>query len=134
MTKLPIAPTEVPPIWKGRRGWINTGVCCVLALACAVGLLLLVERSVVVPACSAYASKHEMTYKDFKLTGLRTTSNVVCVLAKANGKMQDIHLRELVSYVTDFLVGIAMSLEFTVPLLAIFFAIMRLVWYRRTGL
>ena len=133
MTKLPANPPVVPPIWKGRRGLINTAVCCVLALAAAVGLLLLAERSVIVPTCSAYANTHAMTYADFRLVGLKQANNVVCMLTKANGKTQDIRLNELVPFVTDMLVGFAMSLQFTVPLFAILLATLRLGWYRHTG-
>jgi hypothetical protein len=133
MTQLPSSPPAELPIWKGRRGVINTIMCCVLSLPCAFGLWFLAERSVIVPACTAYASAHGMTYTDFKLTGVKEASTVVCVLTQANGRNQDIHLSELVPFLTDLWVGFAMSLQITVPAFAILLALVRVGWYKRTA-
>jgi hypothetical protein len=131
MAQLPSFPPAELPIWKGRRGFINTVACCVLSLPCAFGLWFLAERSVIVPACTAYASTHEMTYTDFKLVGVRHASTVVCMLTQANGRIEDIHLSDLVPYLTDFWVGFAMSLDITVPGFAIVLSLLRVGWYRR---
>ena len=109
---------------------INTVMCCVLALPCAFGIWFLTERSTIVPACTAYASAHGMTYTDFKLTGVKQASTVVCMLTQANGGNQDVHLDEIVPFLTDLWVGFAMSLEITVPAFAILLALVRVGWYR----
>ena len=103
MTPRPGGPPAIPsgppaelPIWKGRRGVLNTAACCVLSLPCAFALFSLAARSTVVPVCTAYAGAHEMAYADFKLVGVKHASTVVCLLIQANGKHQDIYLRELV--------------------------------------
>jgi len=122
-------PTELP-LWKGRRGVINTVVCCVIALPCAFGVWLLAERSTIVPSCSAYASGHAMKYSDFKLVGVKHASTVVCLLEHANGEETDVHLSELVSYLTNLWVELAMTLEITVPGFAILLALLRVGLYR----
>ena len=131
MTQLPSGPPPELPIWKGRRGVINTVMCCVLALPCAFGLSFLAERGTIVPACTAYASRHGMTYTDFKLVGVKHASTVVCLLNQGDGKNQDVYLNGLVSYLTDLWVGFAMSLEITVPGFAVLLALIRVGLYRR---
>lgn len=126
-------PPVVPPIWHGRRGVINTALCGVLAVVTGIGLLLLAQRSVIVPACAAYADTHSVTYADFKIVGLKRANNVVCLLTTADGKTRDVRLSELVPTVTDMLASFAVSLEFTIPLFALLFAVLRVVWYKRMG-
>ena len=133
MTQRRSGPREELPIWKGRRGLINTVMCCVLSLPCAFGVWLLAERSVIVPACTAYASAHGLTYTDFKLTGVKDRTTVVCLLTQADGTEQDIHLSELVSFLTDSLVDFAMSLQITVPAFAVLLGLVRVGWYKRTA-
>lgn len=131
MTKYPIEPQEEPPIWKGRRGLANTGLVVLTAIILGIGLWLLADRSTIRPACTAYAEAHGMTYKDFKLVGLKRDSTVVCLLARDNGTTKDVYLRELVPVYTDYLVSFAMSFEFTMPVFAILLATIRVWWYRR---
>ncbi|MFN7985495.1 MAG: hypothetical protein U0Q11_26950 [Vicinamibacterales bacterium] len=119
-------------LWSGRRGVVNTVVCCALAVLCAFGVWSLAERLVIVPACSRYAQAHEMTYADFRLVGVRHASTVVCLLRTSNGGTHEVYLKELVSFVTDALVGFAMSLEITVPVCAIGLAAARVGIYRLT--
>jgi hypothetical protein len=125
MTQLPTGSPAELPIWQGRRGVINTVMCCVLALPCAFGMWFLAERSTIVPACTAYAASRGMSYTDFKLVGVKQASTVVCILTQTDGRKQDVHLSELVPYLTDLWVGFAMSLEFTVPGFAILLALAR---------
>ena len=132
MTQLASDPLPELPIWKGRRGLVNTVLCCVLSLPCAFGLWSLAERSTIVPACTAYARAHAMTYTDFRLVGVKQASTVVCMFTEANGKSQDVHLNELVPYVADVLVTFAMSLEITVPGFAVLLALARVGWYKLT--
>jgi hypothetical protein len=130
MTSLPSdAPPELP-LWKGRRGVINTVACCVLSLPCAFALWLVAERGTIVPACTAYASSHGMTYTDFKLVGVKHASTVVCLLSQGDGKIQDVYLSETVSYLADLWAGFAMTLEITVPGFAILLALLRVGLYR----
>jgi hypothetical protein len=72
-----------------------------------------------------------MTYTDFKLVGVKHASTVVCLLNQGDGRNQDVYLNELVSFLTDLWVGLAMSLEITVPGFAIFLALIRVGLYRR---
>jgi len=112
---------------------VNTAVCCVLSLPCAFGVWSLAERSTIVPACTAYAGAHGMTYADFKLVGVKQTDNeVVCLLTQADGKSQDVHLSTLVPYLTNVLIEFAMTLPITVPGFAVLLALARVGLYKRT--
>lgn len=133
MTPPPNGPPAELPIWKGRRGLINAILCCALAVPCAFGIWLLAERTVIVPTCTAYANAHGMTYADFKLVGVKQASGVVCLLDRANGARRDVYLKTLVPFLTDTLVGFAMSLHITVPAFAILLAIARVGWYRHAA-
>lgn len=131
MTPLPNGPPEELPIWKGRRGWINAAGCCLLALPCAFGLWSLAERSVIVPACTAYANAHAMTYADFKLNGVKQSqSTVVCVLTQADGRTEDTYLHDLVPFVTTLWVEFAMDLTITVPGFAVLLGLLRVGLYK----
>jgi uncharacterized membrane protein len=121
-------------MWQGRRGLIASAVCLVLGLISGVALLLLVERTTIAPPCRAHAAAHDMTYTDFTVVGVRTHTTIVCQLKSANGAAHDIHLSELVSTFTDLWAGILVTLEFTVPALAILFALARVALYRLGGL
>jgi hypothetical protein len=112
---------------------INAVMCCVLALPCAAAVWTLAERTTIVPACTAYASGHGMTYADFKLVGVKHASTVVCLLLQGNGKDQEKYLNELVPYLTDLWVGVAMSLDLTVPAFAILLGLIRVGLYRRAA-
>lgn len=132
----PLSAPVVLPIWKGRRGLLNSILCGVLGLLCAVSLLLITERTIVAPACTAYASAHDMTYSDFKLVGLKQYDTVVCLLLRDDGKAQDVYLKTLVSYLTNLLVGFALNLEVTVPGFIILLALARSAPYllaKRSG-
>ena len=131
MTQLPVDPPEELPIWKGRRGLVNTALCCALGLACGMGLAMSAERSTIVPACSAYAKTNGMTYTKYELGGVRRATSVDCLLKRADGRGAHVHLNELVSWLTVQWVSLAMSLEFTVPVFIILFAIGRVFLYRR---
>ena len=132
MTPLPNHPAETLSIWKGRRGVINTALCCAVAVLCAWGVWSATERSVIVPTCSAYATSHGLAYADFKLVGIRHASTVVCLLTQPNGQTQDVYLKELVSTFTDLWVGLAMTLELTVPSFAILLGLARSWRYLRS--
>jgi hypothetical protein len=132
MKQLPSGPPAALPLWQGRSGVINTVRCCVLAVPCALGPWFLAQRSIIVPACTAYAVAQGMTYTDFKLVGVKHASTVVCLLDRTDGRRQDVHLGEIVPYLTDLWVGFAMSLEFTVPGFAILIALVRVGLYRRS--
>jgi len=71
-----------------------------------------------------------MTYADYKLVGVKQASTVVCVLEGANGQRQDVYLNDLVSYLTNVWVELAMTLEITVPGFAILLALVRVGLYR----
>jgi hypothetical protein len=68
------------------------------------------------------------------LVGVKHASTVVCVLAQGNGKVLDVHLDELIPYVTNVLVEFAMTLEITVPAFAVLVAMARVFLFRRTHL
>ena len=71
-----------------------------------------------------------MTYSDFKLVGVKHASTVVCLLEQGNGERRDVHLDELVPYVTNLWVEFAMSLEITVPGFAVLLGLARVGLYR----
>jgi hypothetical protein len=131
MPKYPIEPQEEPPIWKGRRGIVNTGLVLFFAIALGMGLFLLADRTTIQPACAGYAEAHGMTYKDFTLVGLKRASTVVCRMTRDNGSTKSVYLGELVPAYKDYLVSFAMSVEFTMPGFAVLLAMTRLWWYRR---
>ena len=110
---------------------INTVVCGALGLLCGIALLKTAEHNTIIPVCSAYAKSQGMTYADYTLSGLRRATNVECELVRANGGKAHVHLNELVSWLTSQWVSLAMSLEFTVPVFIILFAIGRVFLYRR---
>jgi len=118
------------PLWKGRRGLVNTVACCALALPCAWGLWLLAERSVIIPACTRYARSQGLAYADFRMVGVKHASTVVCVLVQDGGKTSDVYLDTIVPFITNLLTEFAMSPEFTVPAFAIALAILRVALYR----
>ena len=113
------------PIWRGRRGIVNTAVCCLLGLLTGFALWTFAERTTVVPACTAYARQHGLVYVDFKAEERRNDSGVDCVVRRDDGSTTDVSLRDVVPYVTDQWVGLAMGLQLTVPLFAILFALAR---------
>jgi hypothetical protein len=71
-----------------------------------------------------------MTYTDFKLVGVKERSMVVCLLTEASGRSEDIHLKDLVPFVTDTLVSLAMNLGITVPGFAILLGLARVALYK----
>jgi hypothetical protein len=73
-----------------------------------------------------------MTYRDFRLVGVREKSTVVCVLTQSSGRSEDVYLQELVPFFTDVLVGFAMNLGITVPGFAILLGLARVGLYRWT--
>jgi hypothetical protein len=112
-------------LWQGRRGVLNTVICCALGALCSLGLWLFAERTTIVPACTQYAAANGWRYADFKLVGVKDASTVVCLLTREAGKTEDVHLDQLVPYFTNLLVEFAMTLEITVPGFAVLMAILR---------
>jgi hypothetical protein len=119
----PRAATPPLAIWKGRRGVVNTAGCFVLGLLCAFALWTFTERTTVVPACTAYAAANGMTYATFRADTHKYDSGIVCVLTRADGTPTNVSLRDIVPYLTDQWVGLAMELQLTVPLFTILFAL-----------
>lgn len=121
---LPPEPVELP-IWRGRRGLINTVICGALGLACGVGLAELAERRVVVPECTAYGERHGMRYTDYRVYTSGLHGSGVCSFKTGRGGVEDVSLEEATSWFTDFYLGIAFKLELTVPLFIVLFAVLR---------
>ncbi len=132
MPQQPNEPAAELPIWKGRRGVVNTVMCLLLGVLAAFAAWSLAERLVIVPACTDYAGAHGLTYADFKLVGVEHASTVVCLLTRPDGLTRDVYLNELVSSIANLGVELAMSLEFTVPGFAVLFALAR-VWLHVRG-
>jgi hypothetical protein len=126
-------PPAVLSIWKGRRGVVNTALCCALAVPSAWGVWSAAERSAIVPTCTAHAAAQGLSYADFKLVGVRHASTVVCLFTQANGRTRDVYLRDLVSTFTDLWVGLAMTLELTVPAFVILWGLARSWVHLRWG-
>jgi hypothetical protein len=121
---LPATPVELP-IWKGRRGMGNTLACGVLGLLRALGLWLFAARAAAEPAGIAYGQSHDMTYVDCKVYSHSRHESAACVFRTRSGAVQDISLRDAVSYFTDLWVGFAFAIEITVPAFIILFAVAR---------
>lgn len=115
----------VLPIWKGRRGVMNTLICGILGVLCAFVLWQFAVRTAVNPACSAYGESHGMTYVDYKVYSSQRRASSACIFKTHRGGMQDVSLHEAASYFTDLWVGLAFSLEITVPAFILLFAIAR---------
>jgi hypothetical protein len=130
-------PSVVLPLWRGRRGWINTLACGVLGLLGAAALWLLAERAAVEPACAAYGQSHGWVYVDYKVYSAQRHGSAACVFRAGAAGTRDISLREAASYFTDLWVGMAFSLELTVPAFILLFAVARTGLYfavlRRRG-
>lgn len=112
-------------MWRGRRGALNAIACGVLGLGAALALWVVAVRVAVVPGCTAYAAQHEMTYVDYKVYGKKRHSSGACILASANGATHDVAITEATSYLVDLGVGLAFSLEISVPAFILLFAIAR---------
>lgn len=115
----------VLPIWSGRLGVLNSFVCGVLGLLCALAMVWFVDRGVVVPACKSYGSSHAMTYVDYKIYSSRRHESAACIFKASGVEAHDISFREATSYQTDLWVGIVFSLELTVPAFILLFALGR---------
>jgi hypothetical protein len=128
---LPDEPVEFP-IWRGRRGLINTVLCCILGLACAIGLAQFAERMVVVPKCTAYGESRDITYSGYTIyTSMRHGAGA-CSFKTKRGGVEDVSLEEVTSLVTDLWLGIAFQLDLTVPAFILLFALMRSIPYFRS--
>lgn len=117
-------PSVVLPMWRGRRGVVNTLVCGVVGVLCAFALLRFAERAVVVPACTAYAKSHGLTYVDYKVYSSKRRASSACILRTSKGGTEDVSLPDAASTFTDLWVGVAFSLEFTTPALILLFAVL----------
>lgn len=115
----------VLPMWRGRRGALNTIACGVLGFAAAFALWTFAARVAVVPACTAYGRSHGMTYVDYEVySGTRRASSA-CILESSSGAKHSVSLPNAASLLTDFWVGIAFSPELSVPAFVVLFALAR---------
>ena len=112
-------------MWRGRRGVLNTAVCAVLGLAAAFALWIFAVRVAVVPACTAYGTHHDMTYVDYKVYRTQQRASAACILTSPGGATHDVAITEAASYITDLWVGLAFSLQISVPAFILLFAIAR---------
>jgi hypothetical protein len=119
------AAAVVLPMWRGRRGVINTIVCGILGLAAAFGLWTFAVRVAVIPACTAYARSRGLTYVDYKVYDRKQRASSACIFKSSNGATQDVLLPEAASYLTDLWVGLAFSFQISVPGFILLFAIAR---------
>lgn len=117
-------PSVVLPMWRGRRGVVNTIVCGVVGLFCAFAFLKFAERTAVVPACRAYATSHGLTYVDYTVYSSKRRASSACVFRTPKGGTEDVSLPDAASTFTDLWVGVAYSLEFTAPALILLFAVL----------
>jgi hypothetical protein len=125
----PRLPSSSLPIWRGRRGVINTVACGVLGLLSGFALWTFAERTAVLPACTAYARENGLAYVDFRGDTHKYDSGIVCLFTRADGSPKDVSLRDVVPYLTDQWVGVAMALQFTVPVFTVLFALARVGIY-----
>lgn len=129
---LPSEPVEFP-IWRGRRGLINTVLCGILGLVCAIGLAEFAEHKVVVPKCTAYGENLGMTYSSYTIyTGGRHGTGQ-CSFKTKRGGTEDVSIEEATSLFTDLWLGIAFQLDLTIPVFILLFAIMRSIPYFKSA-
>lgn len=121
----PQTSSVVLPMWRGRRGVLNTIACGVLGIGAAAALWMFAVRVAVDPACTAYGRSHGMTYVDYKVFTSQRRASSACVLASPSGARHDVSLPEAASFVTDLWVGLAFSLQISVPGFILLFAIAR---------
>jgi hypothetical protein len=129
---LPSEPVEFP-IWRGRRGLINTVLCGILGLACAIGLAEFAERLVVVPECTAYGQSQGMTYSHYTIYTSSRHGSGVCSFRTKSGGVEDVSFEEATSLFTDLWLGVAFKLELTVPTFILLLALMRSIPYFRSA-
>lgn len=114
----------VLPMWRGRRGAINTITCAVLGIVAASAFWMLAVRAAVDPACTAYGRSHGMTYVDYKVYETKQVASSACILTSSSGAAHDVLLPEAASYFTDLLVRFAFSLQISIPGFTLLFAIL----------
>ena len=125
---LPDRPVALP-IWRGRRGLVNTAICGVLGLLLASGLAVLVDHTVVVPGCTAYGQSHGMMYLDYKVYTSAKQESGACIFRTAGEHIQDVSFREAISFFTDLWLGIAYNLQLTVPSFILLLGLARSIPY-----
>ena len=118
-------PSVVLPMWRGRRGAVNTIACSILGIAAAFAFWTFAVRVAVAPACTAYGRDHAMTYVDYKVNSWTRRSSSSCILKSSSGATRSVSLPVAASYFTDLWVGVAFSPEFSVPAFILLFAIAR---------
>ena len=117
------------PIWRGRRGLVNTAICGVLGFLIAFGLAEFVERTVVVPGCTGYGQSHGMTYLDYKIYTNSKHESGACIFRTAGGHVEDVSFREAISFFADLWLGIVFKLELTVPSFILLLGLARSIPY-----
>jgi hypothetical protein len=126
-------PSVVLPMWRARRGVINTIACGVLGIAAAAAFSMFAVRVAVTPACTAYGRSHGMTYVDYKVYAKTQRASSACILASSSGATHSVSLPEAASYLTDLWVGVAFSPQISVPAFILLFAIARTRLASRDG-
>jgi hypothetical protein len=116
-------PQAVLPMWKGRRGVINTLICGILGVVCAFAFWQFAVRTAVMPACMTYGKSHELTYVDYKVYSSQRHASSACIFKTQRGGTQDVALPEAASYLTDLWVGVAFNILLTIPSFILLFAI-----------
>lgn len=117
--------SAVLPMWRGRRGLAATIVCGALGTLAAAALWVCAVRVAVRPACESYGRDHGMTYVDYKVYRKKQHASSACILAAPSGVRHDVLLPDAASQGTDFLVGLAFSLDISIPAFTILFAVVR---------
>lgn len=121
-------PSSVLPMWRGRRGMLNTMVCGALGLAAAFALWTFAARVAVIPACNAYGRVHGMSYVDYKVYTTTRRASSACILRAPAGATHNVSLPDAASYFTDLWVGIAFSPELSMPAFTLLFAVALTRW------
>lgn len=120
------------PMWRGRRGIVALVVCGTLALLAAVAFMKFAERVGVVPTCVAYGKANGLHYRSFREYEGSLGAGATCEFTEANGGRTSVQLRDI-SFLEDLWVGLALTLELTVPVLTLLFALLRTWLFRSAG-
>lgn len=120
----------VLPMWRGRRGVINTIFVSVIGVAAAVAFWFFAVTVVIRPACTELGEQRGLTFVDYKVYTRQQKASSACVFKSRSGATQDVYLTEATSFVTDLWVAFALSPMITVPAFIVLFAV---TWTRLTN-
>jgi hypothetical protein len=103
--------------WRGGQGLARIAVAGLLAYAVAFVLDQVVERSVVVPACTAHAAERGLAYRGVAVYGPRDDApGAHCLLGRVGIDESSVPLHRVMPFLASLVVDFAVDMHFTLPL------------------